>query len=70
MVAVGLFYFHLFFFIRASHKEAFDPGMGGEGARRVKVASMAYGRYCSQESSYTEPMGGERNNAATVGTER
>ena len=39
MVAVGLFYFHLFFFIRASHKEAFDPGMGGEGARRVKDKS-------------------------------
>ena len=39
MVAVGLFFFHFFFFIRASHKEAFGPGMGEEGARRVKSPS-------------------------------
>ena len=36
MVAVGLFYFHLFFFVRASYSKAVGPRIGGQGARRVK----------------------------------
>ena len=35
MVGVGLFCFHIFFFVRPRHNEASGPGMGGEGSERV-----------------------------------
>ena len=41
MVGVGLFCFHLFFFVRPRHNEASDPGMGGEGSKRVNLSFFA-----------------------------